>query len=241
MNKVVLITGSSRGIGASTAIIFAQKKFNVVINYQNSKEQAEKLSHELEKKYNIKTLCIKCDISSEEDVKKMIETIIKTFNRLDVVVNNAGIAIDSLPEDKTKESFQKILDINLIGTFIVSKYAKEFMDKGAIVNISSTNGINSYYPFSLDYDASKAGVNILTKNLAVEYAPNVRVNAVAPGWVNTEMNQLLDDDFKEEELKKITLKRFADPTEIAKVVYFLASDDASYINGEIIVVDGGRI
>lgn len=240
MNKVVLITGASRGIGAATASIYAERGFNVVINYQNSQSLAESLGKELSEKYQVKTLCIKCDISIEIEVKNMIDKIIETFNRLDVVVNNAGICIDSILEDKSVENFRKILDTNLIGTFLVSKYAYKHMPNGAIVNISSTNGINSYYPFSADYDASKAGVNILTKNLAVEFAPNVRVNAVAPGWVNTEMNATLDEKFKSEELKKITLSRFAEASEIAKVVYFLSSDDASYINGEIIVVDGGR-
>lgn len=240
MNKVVLITGASRGIGEATATIFAKNNYDIIINYQKEKEKAENLSHELEKKYKIKTLCIKCDISSEEEVKNMFDLINKTFNKLDVVVNNAGIAIDSILEDKTKETFRKTLDINLIGPFLVCKYAKKYITKGAVVNVSSTNSINSYYPFSIDYDASKAGLNLLTKDLAVEFAPNIRVNAVAPGWVNTDMNKTLDQEFIDEELKKITLKRFAEPLEIAKVIYFLASEDASYINGEIIVVDGGR-
>ena len=241
MSKVVLITGASRGIGASTARIFASHSYNVVINYLTSESEAKKLSEEIEKSYKVKTLLVKADVSNEIDVKNMIEEIIKKLNRLDVVVNNAGIALDSCLEDKTKENFRKTLDTNLIGPFLVSKYAKKYIEQGSIVNISSTNGINSYYPFSMDYDSSKAGLNILTKNLAVEFAPNIRVNAIAPGWVNTEMNQLLDEDFIEEENKKIALNRFAEPIEIAKVVYFLSSEDASYINGEIIVVDGGRI
>ena len=241
MNKVVLVTGASRGIGEATAKVFANHGYNVVINYLNSIDKAKELATKIEEEYQVKTLCIKADVSNEEEIKQMIEEIINKFKRLDVVVNNAGIAIDSCLEDKNKETFRKVLDTNLIGTFLVSKYACRYMEYGSIVNISSTNGINSYYPFSLDYDASKAGINILTKNLAVEFAPNIRVNAVAPGWVNTEMNKLLDKEFIEEENKKITLNRFAEPTEIAKVVYFLSSEDASYINGEIIIVDGGRI
>ena len=112
--------------------------------------------------------------------------------------------------------------------------------KGAIVNVSSTNGIDSYYPYSMDYDASKAGINLLTKNLAVELGPEIRVNSVAPGWVTTEMNQELDEEYIQEEEAKIILNRFAEPYEIAKAIYFLASEDASYINGAILQVDGGR-
>lgn len=240
MSKVVLITGASKGIGASIAKIYAQKGYNIIINYNNNKEKAEELSKELENNYNIKAVTIKCDVSNENNVKNMINNIKNEFNRLDVVVNNAGICIDTTLEDKTVNNFKKILEINLIGTFLVSKYAAKIMDSGSIVNISSTNGIDSYYPFSMDYDASKAGINILTKDLAVEFAPNIRVNAVAPGWVDTEMNELLDIEFINKELDKITIGRFAEPEEIARVVYFLSSDDASYINGEIIKVDGGR-
>lgn len=241
MNKVVLITGASRGIGASTAEVFAKNNFDVILTYKSNKDKARNLSNYLTATYQVKTLPIKCDVSDEEDIKRMFDIIKNEFGVLDVVVNNAGIANDTLVEDKDKETFRKTLDTNLIGPFLVCKCAKNYMKNGAIVNVSSTNAINSYYPFSLDYDASKAGLNILTKNLAVEYAPNIRVNAVAPGWVKTDMNATLDDDFINEEYKKIALHRFANPDEIAKVIYFLASDDASFINGEIIVVDGGRI
>ena len=240
MNKVVLITGASRGIGRSCAYKFASNGYNIIINYLNSKEKAQKLGKELEEKYKIKTTLIRTDISKEPEVKEMISTITKEYPTIDVVINNAGIAIDSLFMDKTEQNFKKILNTNLIGPFLVSKYASKYMNKGSIINVSSTNGINSYYPFSMDYDASKAGLNILTKDLAIELAPNIRVNAVACGWVNTDMNKELDNDFINKEIEKIALKRFAEPIEIANVIYFLASDAASYINGEIITIDGGR-
>ena len=240
MSKVVLVTGASRGIGEAIAKVYARNGFNVVVNYASNEDRANNLCLELEEKYNIKTLAIKCDVSNEEEVKTMIDKISNEFSRLDVVVNNAGICMDTTFDDKSVTNFKKILDVNLIGTFLVSKYASKIMEMGSIVNVSSTNGINSYYPFSMDYDASKAGINVLTRDLAVELAPNIRVNAVAPGWVDTEMNELLDVEFINDELKKITVGRFAEPIEIAKVIYFLSSDDASYINGEIIVVDGGR-
>ena len=159
-------------------------------------------------------------------------------------MNNAGIALDTIFENKTKNDFLKTLETNLIAPFLISKYTKELMLKnksGSIINVTSTNGIDSYYPYSMDYDASKAALNNLTKNLAVELAPYIRVNAVAPGWVNTKMNTDLSESFKKEELKRIALNRFAEPEEIAKIIYFLSTDDASYINGSIIVADGGRI
>ena len=241
-NKVVLITGASRGIGAEAAKVFASNNYNVVINYNNSYDAVLKLKEEIENKYHVAALCIKCDVSNELEVKSMVEKTIDTFGHVDALVNNAGIAIDTTFEDKTVENFRKILDTNLIGTFIVSKYVGKYMlenKNGAIINIASTNGIDTVYPESLDYDASKAGVISLTKNLALQYAPYIRVNAVAPGWVNTDMNKELDQAFIEKENEKILLNRFAHPKEIAKVIYFLATPDASYINSEVIRIDGG--
>ena len=243
MPKVVLITGASSGIGRSIATYFAEKKNNIIIHYLSHKQEALDLSKKLEELYKIKTLCIKADLENEQEIQQMFHKITKEYGRLDILVNNAGIAIDTTFEEKTAENFQKILNVNLVGTFLVSKYASKIMlqnKKGNIVNISSTNGIDSYYAYGLDYEPSKAGVNILTKNLAIEFAPYIRVNAIAPGWVNTPMSKDLDDEYKKEEIKKIALGRFAEPEEIAKIVYFLSSDEASYINGSIIVADGGR-
>ena len=242
MEKTVLVTGSSKGIGASCIREFAKNGYNVVINYLNNETSAQILKEEIEKEYNVKALVMKCDVSNEIEVKNMVETIITNFGKIDCLVNNAGIAIDTIFDDKNKENFLKILEVNLIGTFLVSKEVGKYMmnnKSGSIINISSTNGIDTVYPESLDYDASKAGVISLTKNLAKEYAPFIRVNSVAPGWVITEMNKNLDIEFVKEEESKILLNRFADPSEIAKVVYFLSTEGASYINGSIIRVDGG--
>lgn len=243
MNKTVLITGASRGIGRETAILFAKNNYNVVINYLNNKSLANSLKESLEARYNIKVLTIKADISNEEEVQAMVADAIEEFKKIDVLVNNASIAKDNILELKTKEEFASVININLVGTFLVtkevSKYMKEERD-GAIINVSSTNAIDSYYPYSMDYDASKAGVISLTMNFAVELSPYIRVNAVAPGWVNTDMNKEIDINYKKDLEEKILLNRFAEPTEVAKVIYFLASDDASYINGEVIKIDGGR-
>lgn len=240
--KVVLVTGSSKGIGKACILEFASKGFNVVINYLTDEIGAYDLKKLVEDKYGVKALVIKCDISNEEEVKGMNEEIINSFGKIDVLVNNAGIAIDTLFEDKSVDNFRRTLNVNLIGTFLVSKYVGKYMlerKSGSIVNVSSTNGIDTTYPESIDYDASKAGVISLTRNLATEYAPYIRVNSVAPGWVNTDMNKELDIEFVKEETSKVLLDRFAEPEEIAKVIYFLASEDASYINGTVIRVDGG--
>ena len=244
MNQTVLITGASSGLGMAIAEYFAKKGYNVVIHYHTHENVALKLKEKLESEYQVQALSIKANLQNEEEIKHMVEHIIATFKTIDVLVNNAGIAIDTTFEDKTKENFMKILDTNLVAPFLVSKYVSKIMlqnKKGSIINVSSTNAIDSYYPYSMDYDSSKAGLNILTKNMSVELAPYIRVNAIAPGWINTPMNEYLDKNFKEKEIKKIALNRFAEPIEIAKIIYFLASDDASYINGSIIVADGGRI
>ena len=241
-SKVVLVTGSSRGIGKAIVMDFARKGYNVVTNYIKEDNQAKELKEKLEKEYHIKVLTIRADVSNENEVQKMIDTIINKFGRIDVLVNNAGIAIDKEFEDRTVEDWKRTLSVNLIAPFIVSKYVGNEMLKnkyGRIINISSTNGINAFFPTSIDYDASKAGLINLTHNLAIQFAPYINVNCVAPGWVNTDMNKELPKDLIEEETNKIYKKRFAEPSEIAKVVTFLASDDADFINDEIIKVDGG--
>ena len=239
MKKTVLITGASSGIGSSSARIFASNNYNVIINYKSNDLKANKLKEELEDKYKIKVLLCKTDISSEEDVIDMFNTIKENFETLDVIVNNAGISIDQPLEDKTSKEFSEILNTNLIGPFLVIKYGSKLMEKGSIINVTSTNGIDTEYIESIDYDASKAGVISLTRNFANALAPNIRVNAVAPGWDNTEMTKDLFEEFKKEEEKKILLGRFAEADEIAKVIYFLSSEDASYINKTVIRVDGG--
>ena len=242
MNKNVLITGATRGIGEAISREFAKKGYNLIINYINSKEKAEKLKTELETEFNISVLTIQGDLSEEKAIENMVDIAMDKFGKVDVLVNNAGIVIDKEFEDRTIEDWKQTLNINLIAPFILTKLIGKEMVKnkgGAIINISSTNGINTYYPTSVDYDASKSGLISLTYDSAVELAPYVRVNCIAPGWVNTEMNKELPEDFVKEETERILVKRFAEPEEIAKVATFLASDDASFINSTIIKVDGG--
>lgn len=241
--EVALITGASRGIGASTAKLFASHNYNIVICYNTGEELAKTVEKEIKETYDVETMLINVDIQDENSVKEMINSVIHRFSHIDVLVNNAGIAIDTLYQNKTVENFRKTLDTNLIGTFLVSKYVGDIMyknKKGSIINLTSTNGMHQYFPMSLDYDASKAALISLTHNLSLQYAPYVRVNAVAPGWVATE-NEIkeLDKEYIELEEQNIFIHRFASPEEIASVIYFLSSKDASYINNEVITVDGG--
>lgn len=239
-NKVVLVTGSARGIGKATIIEFASKGYNVVINYIKNKDKAIELKDYVESEFNVKALVEAADISNESDVKNMIASIIKEFGRLDVLINNAGIVYDRNFDEITVDEFKRTLEVNVLGAFIVSREAAKYMKKdSAIVNVSSTNGTKAISPECLDYNISKVGLQSLTRDLAFQFKPNIRVNAIAIGWANTDMNKDLPQDYIDDETEKIYLGRFADPQEIAKTIYFLASEDSSYINGEILTVDGG--
>ncbi len=240
---VALVTGSNRGIGASCIEEFAKQGVTVIINYCHHEDEAKKLEAEIREKYKVDVMSIQCDVSKEEEVSKMVNEIVDRFGGIDILVNNAGVCRDSLLMDKNIKEFRRVLDVNVIGTYLCSKYVGKVMmeaKKGKIINISSTNAIDTYYPESCDYDASKAGVISLTHNFARELAPFIHVNCICPGWVKTAMNKNLSIDQINEEKKKILLGRFADVEEISKVVVFLASSKADYINDSIIRVDGGK-
>lgn len=241
MGKVVLVTGSSSGIGREIVRKLASD-YEVIIHYNNSEKDALELKEELDRLYDKDIMIVKCDLTSEEEIDSMLDKIYSKYSNIDVLVNNAGIAIDTLVEYKTKDNFIKTLEVNTIAPFLLmKKIGIKMKDNkyGNIVNISSTNGIDTYYPESLDYDASKAALISIGNNMAEYLAPYVRVNTVCPGWVNTRMNKELDDAFIEGEEEKILLGRFGNPEEIANVVKFLISDEASYVNNTIIRVDGG--
>lgn len=221
----VLVTGSSRGLGKEIVKVFAKNGINVIINYNKSEKKALELQKELKTKVNVKV--IKCDISNEEEVKKMFEGI----DHLDYLINNAAIANDKDPLEKTAEEFNKIIHTNLTGTFLVTKYALEKMDSGSIVNISSTNAIDTNYPESIDYDASKAGVISLTHNFA-KYLCDIRVNCICPDWIDTEMNQEMAADYR----KKIN---FIKAEDLALLVYKVATD--KNINDQIIRVGDNSV
>ncbi|MCX4248852.1 MAG: SDR family oxidoreductase [Bacilli bacterium] len=240
--KVAVITGARRGLGASMATALARRGYNIVVNDFVEERELLNVVKNINDNYDVEALGVMADVKEESEVKRFLEVVKKKFGRVDVVINNAALVEDIELEFKKTEDFNRILTNNVTSTYLMSKIFGRFMytnKKGKIINITSTNGINAYFPTSIDYDASKAAIISLTHNFALEYAPYVLVNAVAPGWINTEMNQDLPIKVIKEETEKIFLNRFAEPAEVASLVCYLASDDCSYINGEIIKIDGG--
>lgn len=240
-NKIVLVTGAGRGIGASIAKRFASEGAEVIVNYSGNDEAAQKTVDEITatggqaQKY-------KCSVNDSESVKVMIDEIIKKFGRIDILVNNAGITKDGLMLRMTDEDFDRVIDVNLKGTFNRTKYVSKYMLKqksGKIINISSVVGLSGNAG-QVNYSASKAGIIGITKSAAKELSSRgITVNAVAPGYVDTDMTKVLSDNIRNEILKNILLQRMGNVEDISNCVAFLASEDASYITGQVISVDGG--
>ena len=222
----VLVTGGARGLGLAISLYYLKMRHSVVVNYNNSSEMALKLKRE----YGDRVSIVKADVSNEDDVKRMFDAL----GKLDVVVNNAGIAKDSDPMEKSTEEFLEVIKVNLLGTFLVSKYAVNHVDKGCIVNISSTNALDTYYPESIDYDASKAGVISLTHNFSLYLKDrDIRVNVVFPDWIDTDMNLEMDEEYKK------SLGVFLKPEEVAKVVYDVSIDES--VNDAVIRVGDNSV
>lgn len=245
MNKVVLITGGAKGIGKAIALELAKNHYDIVINYLTSKKEAFELRDKIIHDYHVNCIAIKADVSNEKEVDEMVAIIESKLNGVDILINNAAIDLSNLFHLKTAQDFRRTLDVNVVGAFNCSKRVyKHMLEKeyGRIINISSTNGINTYYPMCIDYDASKAAMISLTHNLAFEFAPYVHVNCIAPGFIGTE-NELdgYDEEFLKQEQDKIMVKRYGKPEEVAYLVKFLVSDEANYINNTIIRIDGGQV
>lgn len=222
----VLVTGGARGLGLAISLYYLKMGHSVVVNYNNSSDLALKLKSE----YGDRVSIVKADVSNEDDVKRMFDAL----GKLDVVVNNAGIAKDSDPMEKSAEEFLEVIKVNLLGTFLVSKYAVNHVDKGCIVNISSTNALDTYYPESMDYDASKAGVISLTHNFSLYLKDrDIRVNVVCPDWIDTDMNLEMDEEYKK------SLGVFLTPEEVAKVVYDVSIDES--VNDTVIRVGDNSV
>lgn len=239
--KIALVTGGGRGIGRETALTLARLGADVAVNYSGSQEAAEKTAEEI-RSLGRRGIALRADVSSREECEAMFRSLEQELGDIDILVNNAGITKDNLAVRMKEEEFDRVIETNLKGTFLCMQLAGKRMIRkrsGRIISISSISGVHGN-PGQINYCASKAGVIGMTKSLARELAGrNITVNAVAPGYIDTDMTAVLPDSVKAAILAQIPLKRMGSPRDVARTVAFLASDDAAYITGQTILVDGG--
>lgn len=231
MNKVALVTGSSRGIGKNIIKKFAEENYDVIINYNKSEKEANELKNQIINKNKVKVLSIKADITNEKEIKNMIARIVKEFGKIDVLVNNASIALDNLIGDKTKEEFMKVLETNVVGTFLTIKYASKYLNNGIIINISSTDAVDTFNELSIDYCASKAAINSLTQTLSLAL-PNIKIISLMPLWVNTDTIKEMNQNYLLNELKRTNQKRLLEEQEVANKVVELVN--SNILSGSIV-------
>lgn len=243
MDKVALVTGAARGIGKQIAITLAKEGYNIALNYRTNTDSIVELKNQIEN-FGVECLLVQGDVSVFEDAERIANETFEKFGRINVLVNNAGITKDMLLLRMKPEDFMNVIDVNLVGTYNMTKNVSGYMMKareGRIINVSSVVGISGNAGQS-NYSASKAGIIGFTKSLAKELASrNILVNAVAPGFIETDMTKVLKDEVKEKIAEQIPLRREGKAEEVANVVKFLASDDSSYITGQVINIDGGML
>lgn len=241
--KTAIVTGAAKGIGRAIALKLASNGANIVLNYRSSEKQAIEVEEEI-KKFGVQVLRVKGDICSLSDVENLVKQAKEKFDKIDIIVNNAGITKDTLLLRMSEQDFDSVINTNLKGVFNCLKTIVPVMVKqksGKIINLSSVVGLVGNAG-QVNYAASKAGVIGMTKSLAKEVGSRgITVNAVAPGFIETDMTEVLGDKFKDESKKAIPLKRLGKPEDVANVVYFLASDLADYVTGQVINVDGGMV
>ncbi|MCA0969175.1 3-oxoacyl-[acyl-carrier-protein] reductase [Halobacillus litoralis] len=242
-DQVALVTGASRGIGRAIALELAAKGAKVAVNYAGSEDKAEAVVQEILEQGG-QAIKIQANVSSEDDVKRMVKSVVDEFGRLDILVNNAGITKDNLLMRMKEEEFDSVIDTNLKGVFLCTKGVTRQMMKqkyGRIVNVASIVGVSGN-PGQANYVAAKAGVIGMTKSNAKELASrNIQVNAVAPGYIATDMTDALTDEQREQMMSLIPLSRLGEGKDVANVVRFLASEDAAYMTGQTLHVDGGMV
>src|SRR5690625_904768 len=241
--QVAIVTGASRGLGRAIALELAEKGADIVVNYAGSKQRAEEVVEEI-KSLGRRSFAVQADVSSEEDVKNMVKKTIDEFGQLDILVNNAGITKDNLLMRMKEDEFDQVININLKGVFLCTKAVTRQMmrqRRGKIINVASIVGVRGN-PGQANYVAAKAGVIGLTKTTAQELASrNILVNAVAPGFITTDMTDALTEEQRKSILEKVPLGKLGKPEDVANVVRFLASSDADYITGQTIHIDGGMV
>lgn len=241
--KIALVTGASRGIGNATALLLAEHGATVIANYHSSKEKADELLSEL-KKTSPDSVCMKCDVGNAKEIKQLFASINEKFEKLDILVNNAGIFKESLMLMTKEEDYDEVMRVNLKGSYMCMQHAAKLMMRsrsGKIINVSSIVGVEGAKGHA-HYAASKAGIIGLTKSAAKELAQmGITVNAVAPGFIDTDLISNFKEEAKQKVVENIALKRIGKPEDVAKVMLFLASSLSDYITGQVIGVDGGMV
>ena len=223
---LAIVTGSSKGIGKELVIELAKRKYDIVITYNTSMDKANELKEFIKDTYNVNVMTIKCDISSELDINNLKNKVLSEYKKIDVLINNAALSIDNYIDSKTKDEFMKVLEVNVVGTFLVTKYLYKYMDKGIIVNISSTDSEDTYSNINIDYSVSKAGINMLTKVFALDFK-NIKVLGVMPNWTNTESIKEMNQEFLKEELERIGQEKLEEPKDVAKNIIDFMFDEKS--------------
>ena len=220
---VAVVTGSSKGIGKALVLEFASRGIDVIITYNTNEQKANELKKYVISNYKVNVEVIKCDISNEKEIKKFKNIVIDKYKNIDILINNAALSLDNNIEDKTKEEFMKVLEVNVVGTFLITKYLYKYMNNGVIVNISSTDAEDTYNEYNIDYSVSKAGINMLTKEEALLFE-NIKVIGVMPNWTNTEVIKEMNPEFLESELKRIGQDKLEEPEAVAKNIIDLIFD-----------------
>ena len=224
MNKTVLVTGGSRGIGKATIIEFAKHGYNVVINYLSNDKAAEELKSFIEENYHTDVMLTKCDVSNEDDVKKMVSSIIDKYGKIDILVNNAVYENDDTYLNKTKEDFIKTFEVNVFGAFNMIKQVSKYMNNGVVINVSSRDSVDTYSKLTIDYSASKAALNSITQSFSLA-VPNIKFISLLLPWVNTESTKQMFLEYLESELKRTKQEKLIEPEEVATKIYDLSNDN----------------
>lgn len=233
MKKVAIVTGCAKGIGKSIALKLARNGYDIIGTYNTSLNQIQNLKVEIDR-IGVNFDYYKLDVSSEIEIDNFYNEIKKKYGKIDILVNNAALSLDSEFSSKSKDEFMKVLEVNLVGPFLLIQIFSKIMDNGVIVNISSTDGINTYSKLNMDYSASKAGLINLTKSLALELE-NIKVYAICPNWVNTESIREMSPEYLEEEMKRINQKKLIEPAEVAEKLISVVNSNMD--NGSIIVME----
>lgn len=229
--KVALVTSSAKGIGKALAIELAKNNYDVIITYNRSKDEATNLNKYIQDNFSVNSIVIKCDITNEKDIIDMKNNILEKYSHLDVLINNAAYAQDNYIFDKTKEEFMKVLEVNVVGTFLVTKHLYSLIKDGIVINISSTDAVDTYSEMNIDYSASKAAVNSITKTFALAFS-DIKVIGAMPNWTNTEAIKEMNQEYLKEELKRIGQDRLEEPEEVAQNIINLL-DDSEVKSGDI--------